>query len=227
MKASVIIVTKNNEKHIAKLLEALAYQDFKDFEVSIVDLCSTDKTLSYAKPFPVKAFRLESGEKNIPHALNLASKLCTGDIIFALRGSSVPKNNSYLSTGLRSFNHIETALTFGPRLKYNETPLVKLLTLNLWNAVNDEIEMIGQNQLKEIQLENCAYRKYVWQNNHFPENEDTAVWDWSSYIIELGYEIAYNPQMSVMAYEKTGLISYFKEKRKRKKLYSVFRKGAG
>lgn len=224
IKASVVIVTYNNEHHISNLLESLSYQSYKNFEVIIVDLCSTDKTLANAKPFPIKAFRLESKERSIPRALNLASKLCIGNIIFTLKGNNIPRNHFYISSGLKSFTQVETALTFGPKFKHNEAPIVKLFTFGPWNNINDDINIIGQNQIKDIQIDNFAYRKYVWQNNHFPEEEETAIWSWSYKIMELGYEIAFNPKMAVNIFDKVGLLSYFKEKEINYNKYRDFEK---
>ncbi|SUK35363.1 glycosyl transferase [Staphylococcus aureus] len=47
MKFSVIVPTYNSEKYITELLNSLAKQDFPktEFEVVVVDDCSTDQTL--------------------------------------------------------------------------------------------------------------------------------------------------------------------------------------
>jgi len=50
-KASIIIRTKNEEKWISICLNAIFKQDYKNFEVIIVDNCSTDKTVEKAKTF--------------------------------------------------------------------------------------------------------------------------------------------------------------------------------
>ena len=52
-KASIIIRTKNEEKWISICLNAIFKQDYKNFEVIIVDNCSTDKTVEKAKEWNV------------------------------------------------------------------------------------------------------------------------------------------------------------------------------
>ena len=254
MKASIIIVSQNNEKHILNLLESLSLQDFKNFEVLMVDFCSTDQTLTRAKSFPIKAFRLESGEKNLPRAINLATKICQGEIIFCLGGNVVPKNTNFISSGLETFKNQKTALAFGPRIKKDEAPLVRLLNLKIWGK-----------EIKNIFLDACAFRKKFWESNQFSEkepdpafggvsgrvrwqscssaasiglhprgkpqgiqaipNNEISVWGWSLGQIEFGHKIIFNPQMATVVQEKTGLIKHLKEKARINKLYNYFKAG--
>ncbi len=46
---SIIIITKNEEKYLPKLLESLKNQTFKDYEIIVSDANSTDKTREIAK----------------------------------------------------------------------------------------------------------------------------------------------------------------------------------
>ena len=213
-KASIIIVSKNNEKEILELLKLISLQDCKDFEVIIIDLCSTDKTLINAKHFPVKAFRLESGEKNLPQALNLGTKICLGEIIFSLSGKNIPKYDCFVSSGLKALRNPKTALVYGPKIVENEAPLVKILKIGNLNKINQEI--------KNVNLDACAYKKKIWQKINFPENDEDAVWQWSAKIIELGYEIKFNPQMAISFKEKSGLFNYLQEKSRKNKKFKNF-----
>lgn len=53
---SVIIPMYNEERYIARCLESLSKQSYKDFEVILVDDGSTDNTIRVAQTFE-KAFR--------------------------------------------------------------------------------------------------------------------------------------------------------------------------
>lgn len=53
-KISVIIPAYNSEKHIRRLLASLAKQTYRDFEVILVDDCSTDNTYKIAVSFLVE-----------------------------------------------------------------------------------------------------------------------------------------------------------------------------
>jgi glycosyltransferase involved in cell wall biosynthesis len=222
-KASVVIVTQNNEKSIARLLEALAYQDFKDFEVIIVDLCSTDKTLINAKPYPVKVFRLESGKQSVTRALNLASRVCLAEDIFCVKGNNIPRYANFISSGLKILSRPKTVLCFGPKFRENEAPIVKLIDLGSWGELDDNDRLIQAQEIKDIYLDSCAYKKCFWQQYSFPEIDETSIWGWSSKFMNEDYKIYFNPLMAVMAHEKTGLINYFREKRKKQRLYSLYK----
>lgn len=66
MKFSVIVPTYNSEKYITELLNSLAKQDFPktEFEVVVVDDCSTDQTLQivekYRNKLNLKVSQLET-----------------------------------------------------------------------------------------------------------------------------------------------------------------------
>ena len=53
-KVSIIIRTKNEERWIGRCLESIFKQNYKNFEVIIVDNESTDKTLEKLKNFKIK-----------------------------------------------------------------------------------------------------------------------------------------------------------------------------
>ena len=57
---SIIIRTKNEEKWITSCLKAVFDQDYKNFEVIIVDNNSSDHTLKRAKEFKVKTINIWS-----------------------------------------------------------------------------------------------------------------------------------------------------------------------
>lgn len=213
-KASIIIVSKNNEKEILELLKIISLQDFKDFEVIIIDLCSTDQTLINAKHFPVKAFRLQLGERNLPQALNLGSKICLGEIIFSLSGKNIPKYDCFVSSGLRALKNPKTALVYGPKIIEDEAPMVKILKIAEPNKKDQE--------LKNANLDVCAFKKQIWQTLPFPENEESSLWEWITEIKNQGLKIKFNPQMAVRFRAKSGIFNYLQEKSKKDKKFKNF-----
>ena len=213
-KASIIIVSKNNEKEILKLLRLISLQDFKDFEVIIIDLCSTDQTLINAKQFPVKAFRLDSGKRNLPQALNLGSKICLGEVIFSLSGKNIPKYDCFVSSGLKALKDPETALVYGPKVIEDEAPMVKILKIGGPNKKDQE--------LKNANLDACAFKKQVWQTLPFPEDSESAIWEWATEIKNQGLKIKFNPQMAVSSKAKSGIFNYLQERSKKDKEFKNF-----
>ena len=82
--ASIIIRTLNEEKHIGNLLSAIEEQDYKNYEIIIVDSGSTDKTLEIAQKFPAKILKIESRDFTFGYSLNLGCKASKGKyLVFA------------------------------------------------------------------------------------------------------------------------------------------------
>ncbi|MEM5826347.1 MAG: glycosyltransferase family A protein, partial [Candidatus Aenigmatarchaeota archaeon] len=57
---SIIIPTYNSEKTIAKCLESIKNQSYKNIEVIVVDRFSKDKTAEIAKEYGARIFKLNS-----------------------------------------------------------------------------------------------------------------------------------------------------------------------
>ena len=90
-KISIIIPMFNTEKYVGECLDSLFVQTFQDFEIIVVDDCSTDKSRDIVKNYQPKfedRLRLIESEKNsgsqpgIPR--NLGISLATGKYLFFL-----------------------------------------------------------------------------------------------------------------------------------------------
>ena len=76
---SVIVPTKNNAKLLEKCLSSLANQDFKDFEVVVVDGHSTDATPEVAKKHEVKLVYEDFGTRD--GACNVGAEHVGGEVL--------------------------------------------------------------------------------------------------------------------------------------------------
>ena len=102
---SVVIPTLNEEKYIPRLLGDLSKQDFKDFEVVIVDGNSTDKTKDLAMLYEDKLnlkFYL-SNRKNVAAQRNFGSEKSTGKYIIFLDADARIKHY-FLKRVLKNIN---------------------------------------------------------------------------------------------------------------------------
>jgi cellulose synthase/poly-beta-1,6-N-acetylglucosamine synthase-like glycosyltransferase len=87
---SVIVPAYNEEKVLAKTVEALLEADYPDKEIIVVDDGSTDGTFKIAsryEKFGVKVYRKENGGKY--SALNYGLRLARGEIIVTVDADSV------------------------------------------------------------------------------------------------------------------------------------------
>lgn len=82
---SVVMPARNAQKYIGKSIESILSQTFKNFELIIINDCSTDKTLAIIKSFSKKDFRIRiiNNEKrlNIARTLNKGISLAKSNII--------------------------------------------------------------------------------------------------------------------------------------------------
>jgi len=98
----VVIPTLNEEAHLPHLLTDLNRQTFKNFEVTIVDAKSNDKTREIAKKY--KANVLISNKKNVSFQRNAGAKKGSSEwIVFMDADNRIPKNylqkvDKYLET---------------------------------------------------------------------------------------------------------------------------------
>ena len=78
---SVIIALYNAEKVIGRCLESVYASIYRDYDVIVVDDCSTDNSYEIVKGFPCNCVRLERNS-GPAHARNIGVKNSRGDILF-------------------------------------------------------------------------------------------------------------------------------------------------
>ena len=61
---SIIITTYNARRYIEKTITSVLRQDFKDYEILLVDDCSNDETLDYVKKKFTDKVKIFSTKKN-------------------------------------------------------------------------------------------------------------------------------------------------------------------
>lgn len=89
---SVIIPTLNEEKFLPKLLESLAAQTDKNFEVVVVDGSSKDKTVAIAKAYTRKIPNLQiivSKKASLPLQRNLGASATRGEWLVFVDADSI------------------------------------------------------------------------------------------------------------------------------------------
>jgi glycosyltransferase involved in cell wall biosynthesis len=125
MKASIVIPARNEEKYIARTLEAIVRQGA--FEVIVVDNASTDNTFGVASGFrDVKVLREQ--RKGVQFARETGRRAARGTILAYLDADSMPPRN-WLRKGLAFFSHPEVAAVSGPYDYYDAGPFFRSMSL--------------------------------------------------------------------------------------------------
>jgi rhamnosyltransferase len=192
---SIIIRTKNEERWIGHCLSAVFSQNYKDFEVIIVDNESVDGTLKKVGRFPVKIINIS----NYTHgkALNLGVQNSKGNILIFLSGHCIPVDKNWLSNLLNEFKDNKVAGVYGRQVPMSfSSPQTKrdlLITFGL--------DKIIQRKDSFFHNANSAIRRSAWNKVKF-DDDVTNIEDrvWASHIINLGYHIVYTPDASVYHY---------------------------
>ena len=91
MKISVVITSYNYEKYIKETIQSVLNQTYKDWELIIVDDCSSDNSVDVIKSFNDSRIRLYINEENLGLAktLKLGIEKATGDWIVFLESDDL------------------------------------------------------------------------------------------------------------------------------------------
>lgn len=195
MKVSIIIRAKNEERWISAVLKAVHRQIFRDFEVILVDNCSTDKTVEKAKKFDVRVVTIDDYRPG--RALNLGVRASQGEFLVCLSAHCVPRDSVWLENLLVNFEDSLVAGVYG-----RQEPLVQT------SAQDKRDLLIAFGLDRRVQIKdsffhngNSMIRRSVWERVPFDEEvtnlEDRA---WAQLVLARGYKLVYEPSASVYHY---------------------------
>ena len=84
-KVSIVLPTYNGEKFIKESIESVLNQTFEDWELIIVDDCSTDGTLEIIKEYLKKDYRIHlihnETNRKLPLSLNIGFRKSMGEYL--------------------------------------------------------------------------------------------------------------------------------------------------
>ena len=193
---SIIIRTKNEERWITPCLMGVFKQDYKDFEVILVDNESTDKTIEKALQFNIaKVITCEDFRPGL--ALNMGIRESKGEYIVCLSGHCIPVNGKWLSNLIENFSDEEVAGVYG-----RQEPLAFTSDSDKRDlSIIFGLDRRTQKKDSFFHNANSMLRRKLWEENPFDETlaniEDRV---WAEKILHEGYKIVYDPMASVYHY---------------------------
>lgn len=191
---SIIVRTKNEERWIGHCLAAIFSQDYKNFEVIVVDNQSDDRTIEVAKRYSIA--QILTIENFLPgKALNLGIKASTGLFIVCISAHCIPRDKAWLSSLRRHFdNNTNLAGVYGRQLPTSFTEDIDKRDLLTVFGVEARL------QTKDYFFHNAnsMIRRDVWDRFSFDE-EVTNIEDrvWGKKVISMGYQLQYDPEAAV------------------------------
>jgi len=192
---SIIIRTKNEERWISSCLFSVFSQDFKNFEIILVDNASTDKTCLKAKQFDVK---IVSVSDFLPgKAINIGIENSTGKYICCLSGHCIPTNNQWLSNLVRNLESPNAAGVYGRQQPLSFSHDLDKRDLLIAFGLDRKV----QKKDPFFHNANSMIKRSIWEKIPF-DDKVTNIEDriWSSQVLKAGYEIIYDPEASVYHY---------------------------
>jgi len=192
---SIIIRAFNEEKHIGGLLKAIRSQDYRDYEIILVDSGSTDGTLEIAQKFCDRILSIESQDFTFGYSLNMGFRHAQGKYVVLVSAHTLPTNSQWLTNLIEPFKEKKVAMVYGKQVGNKDTRL---------SEERDFEKLFGESLFK-LDASSCyannansAVRKEVWQKHYFNEYlfglEDV---EWAKFATENGFGVVYNPKAAI------------------------------
>ena len=118
MKLSIILPTYNNERTIEECLNSIKIQNFKNYEVLLIDGGSTDKTLEISKKYKCKI--MKNPDRIEEAARILGIKKAKGEIIAFIDADNILTEENWLTRMIQPFEDKE--IEFVDTLYYSYRP---------------------------------------------------------------------------------------------------------
>jgi glycosyltransferase involved in cell wall biosynthesis len=113
-KVSVAIIAHNEQQYIAGCIRSLLNQNFMNFELIVVDDCSSDNTGEIVLSFDDQRIRYIRADKQLGYAKarNTSLEFCGGEYVFFTDADCTVKND-WIEQGLRLFDKSDCAAVEG------------------------------------------------------------------------------------------------------------------
>ena len=207
IKFSVVVPTLNEEKYVGTLLEALCQQNFKDFEVIVVDAKSSDKTKEavekYAKKLNLKF--VISPQKGVSFQRNYGAKLSKFDHLVFFDADVDPEPR-FLSKIAGYINKKPVGILTSWNVPISEKPIDDLI---YW--VHNQILLEGAKRVSPgavgtfIYVEKRVFKAIGGFDESISYGED---WDLAKRVFDRGYKytLLKDPKIrvSVRRFDKEG-----------------------
>jgi rhamnosyltransferase len=213
-KVSFILPTRNVEKYIGPLLDAIFSQEYDgDIEVLIMD-SSDDRTPEIVKEFPIRFVRVEPEDYNYGKTRNEGAALTDGDFLVFLSTDVEIRDKKWLLKLTRHFSDPEVAGVYGRQLpKEDAQPMEQFFILHTYPPESDLISLKGGKLRKGFFFSNVnsAIRRSVWEQIKIPEMLKAEDHEWAKRALLAGYKIVYDSDAAVYHSHKYSLKKVFRE----------------
>lgn len=123
MKASIIIRTYNEARHLPALLDGIAGQQTQGIETEtiLVDSGSTDDTVSIAESTGARIEHIAKADFSFGRSLNVGCRAASGDALVIISGHCIPASEHWLAKLLAPLGKDDIVWTYGRQIGGEDT----------------------------------------------------------------------------------------------------------
>jgi rhamnosyltransferase len=204
VETSVLILCKNEERHIGDCLSMVFDQDYEsEYEVVVVDSGSTDRTLDIVHLHPVRLYEIPATEFHHARTRNYAAGLSRGRNLVYLTADAVPFDRTWLRNLVGELAADDVAGAYGRQLPWPSAYPMEKYFLNFLYGPYRRVQRWQPGNPLDMETTlfsnvTSAIKKELWEHEPWSDaidiSEDQV---WSKRMLEAGYAIAYNPNAAV------------------------------
>lgn len=216
LKISVVIRTRDRERHFGRLVENLSLQTVRPSEIIVVDNYSTKEALraferelhdigrKFFKNSGTVLGLVAVSDSEFSHARssNLGVKAAENELVCMTNAHSIPLSFRWLQDGMKHFKGDRVAGVSGFFVPHGDGSVMGKVDLMLYYFSQKVV--LHQDWCSTI---NCIIRKSLWKIYPFDENLPNLIpetkrygledYDWSKEMTARGYKIIVDPSFSV------------------------------
>ena len=113
VETSIVVRTLNEAKHLEDLMRGIHQQNYKDWEIILVDSGSTDGSPDIARRYGARIFHIPSEEFTYGRSLNLGCQQALGKYLVFASGHVRPVTNNWLGNLVKPFQEPSVAMVYG------------------------------------------------------------------------------------------------------------------
>jgi len=228
-KISVVVLTKNSQKHINKCLLSIINQKYNDFEIIVIDAESKDQTLDILYLRFIKKIKLISvpSDTSIGKARQVGVDNSQGEIIAFIDSDVELPHENWLKNMSEPIMHLSYAIN--KKIAGTQT-LSKCRDTDPWilkhlhNSFEYKNKVIGKDNYEMIGTGHCLIgKKYITEVGGFRDINSFEDLDMTRKIVENGLVFVYLPEEKVYHYHVDNLWHYIKKHMIRNKINAIRR----
>ena len=216
---SVVIRTRDIERHLYELLDRLRSQTLRPSEIIIVDNFSTRKTLnemilflkaSKAKLFgdgvQMKVVPISDDEFSYAYSANIGVWASQFDLVCITNGHCLPISDRWLENGISHFNNQTVAGVAGYTTPHRYGTIWEKIAFDFcWRRPMEQTGAYLRDTF--FSTTNCIIRRSLWEEYPFDERLPDLIenagkfggedYDWALEMLARGYRLVVEPRFDV------------------------------